>query len=169
MTKYPEGSTIKCQGLKRKVLGAMGDMRFVSVDFTQYEQSMSYGYTCSVRDLERMGWRLEPTVGMPIIGALATLQECVLQAGLSLDIHNCKVETRDNRIVIRGSLERDSPWKAVPGQDYWYLSSSLQATQTFFALGNAMDEDRLMIGNCFPTEEAALQAAKRVKLAYQAK
>lgn len=62
MTKYPKGSYIVREGVRRKVLEELGDLRFLSTlksEGRHWETEMAVCVCEHTQELERQGWKVE--------------------------------------------------------------------------------------------------------------
>ena len=59
--------------------------------------------------------------------------------------------------------KQDEPkaWKPKAGEDYWYISESMSATNADFCEDD-FDNRVIKSNNCFPTKERAEEVAKKI-------
>lgn len=61
--------------------------------------------------------------------------------------------------------KQDEPkaWKPKAGEDYWYISESMSATNADFCEDD-FDNRVIKSNNCFPTKERAEEVAKKIRM-----
>lgn len=61
--------------------------------------------------------------------------------------------------------KQDEPkaWKPKAGEDYWYISESMSATNADFCEDD-FDNRVIKSNNCFPTKERAEKVAKKIRM-----
>lgn len=88
-----------------------------------------------------------------ILKEIEEIKEAVLVSNRRMDVLEAEVK----------KLEEPKPWKPKNGERYYYIGHTTGVLYSYWT-GSDADVVCYRIGNCFPTEERAKQAAEKIKM-----
>lgn len=84
-----------------------------------------------------------------------------------VDYVGCKTKNLLYGLLTGDYTLQKRPWRPKDGEEYWAVLTNGDVGWRYFRKGNANSLAFLYMGNCFPTEEAALAAAPEMMAKFE--